>query len=981
MATVKTTTDQYGIKRTDLGNGTVVRSVEYDHTKTGSALMEEYQRYGTVGGRPVDDEDEDKSPSSPSAVPFTPQDPDKNNISSGTGTAGGFTNAIGFKPVLNPMSELLQPSYHFSFYLGSDLDSEQNDNRAFIIAETGLTGMNIQDVEIEGFVGPNVRTRNATATSITIKIFEPYGAQLPDLLFQAAARMNIRNYLKAPWFLKLKLHGYDTDGTPVTVGDKWIWKLVLIDLASQISEQGSLHTITAMPLAEVALNNQYCMLPMGVKADGETVGDALKNIIKSMNDNIIETYGATNPPFVQFEIKDEKYPYDTMAGVTSPFEHKLVLDAPQDGTQRPNTDYGTQTSHFASGTDIPSVVDKLLARTETGVKIARVSREVPPTDRPDTEATVRAAASFMHRVDTQVEYLQYDATLGDYAKKITYIVKPYQSVKLLTSVGRAMSFDKEKELNRRKAQHAVDHGFMKKQYDYLFTGLNTEVEKFDINVNFRWAVAVPVMQSWANQSGTAARVDMAVQAQNQTQQLQQNKNQIDEKTSQIEAANKAREDNNGQEDETASANRQQLEAELAKLKEENRQLGTLVGKTRDAVNAQAEQQILQRRGAAPVGRITDGEDDIYQNAQREEYMGAGQNGTSFLPISIVQDPDAPISSVRSGSNTDNNPFKSVYGAFLNQLYGSFDGNLQNIDLEIRGDPYWLGPGSSGPAYDSPSDDETPNFMNGEHIFVFRFKLPQGYDESTGTISVAKDDKSEKKQASGGNSNIFTGFYAAITVTNHFREGRFTQTLQGVRIAGWQYENIIEGRELSVKDDTVFSNTPAPVSTGGLENSTRSANGTGAVNRSGSRANTVVGSGGLTERQLLAATLMAEAGGEGKQGMQAVGEVIMNRTKMKYRGDGTVSEVILADKQFSAWNGVDPRNYVERNGNSSTYQEADAIAGQLLSGKSSNLTNGATSYLNVPLTAKTNGGRLPSWYRDNKDKVTAKIGNHTFMKGV
>src|SRR5206468_2962350 len=41
--------------------------------------------------------------------------------------------------------------------------------------------------------------------------------------------------------------------------------------------------------------------------------------------------------------------------------------------------------------------------------------------------------------------------------------------------------------------YAIDKLYLKKTYDYMFTGLNTEVENFDVTVNFRWAIAVPML--------------------------------------------------------------------------------------------------------------------------------------------------------------------------------------------------------------------------------------------------------------------------------------------------------------------------------------------------------------------------------------------------------------------------------------------------------------------------------------------------------
>jgi spore germination cell wall hydrolase CwlJ-like protein len=910
-------------------------------------------------------------------TPVNGQDP---NIQNGNTTPGEVLKSIGFEPEPNPMSELLQPTYHFSFYLDTDNEPEQGKGNEFIIAETGVTGMNLQDVTIESFVGPNIRTRNATATSITIKIFEPFGSQLPDLLFQAAVKMNIRNYLKAPWFLKLKLHGYDESGVKQEVGDKWIWKLVLIDIKTQITENGSVHTISAMPQNEVALNNQYCMLQTIVNTSGTTVGEVLRNVVASMNEHVNRTYGSTNPPVVEYAIEDEPYPYDTMVGVSRPFDHRLVADLPQDSNLRATVGFGTQTTQFAPGTDLPAVLDLLMARTDTAIMAARVSREKPSASGPDMETTVRDPSSLMHRIDTKVEYTGYNAIVGDYTKKITFIVKPYQSLRLLTSMGRAMSFDKEKTLNKVKAKHAVEKALMKKQYDYIFTGLNTEIEKFDINVNFRWAVSVPVIQGWGTNTGTSMRVDNSNAASAKEHQLE-----LSSLNQQYQSAQAARLQlgNEPTEDQTVSAERQRLDAELATMKQRLDVLSVVAGQESDIANRQADAEAA-RRPPPPTGRYYFGEDDVYANSQsdgsgnaREGYGGAGNNGISVMPITILQNPEDG-SGTQFGSATDNNPNKSVYGSLLNQLYGSFDGNLQNLELTIRGDPYWLGPGNPGIPYTEPSTGTTPNFMNGEHIFVFRFKLPQGFSDTTGTVSLPKDEGSTPggakdsgetaKAIAGANSNIFTGFYAATTVVHSFREGYFSQTLTGVRIQGWTYENIIEGREITVADPTQYSNTPAPIPPAGSGRPS----GTGTSRTPGNVAGT-----NLDERTLLALTLVGEAGGEGQQGMQAVGNVIMNRARQNIRGN-TVSEVIMSPRQFSVWNNVNPSTRLAAINSASAgsavarqYQQAYDLAGNLLSGRASDITGGATSYHARYVN--------PPWA--DPSKRTVVIGQHIFYKGI
>lgn len=912
---------------------------------------------------------------------------DPGNIKDGTGNPEQFLQGIGFQAVPNPMSSYNLSTYHLSFYLDSDLPSEQDQGNEFVIAETGLTGMNIQEVTINQIVGPTMRTKNAMATDITIRIYEPGGALLPDLLFQAATRKQIRNYLKAPWFLKLKLWGYDENGEPAPVGKGWKWKMMLIDVQTQVSETGAIHTITAMPLAEVALNDQYGMLGTTVSTRGnKTVGDALKNVIDRMNSDAARRYGQSSVPFVQYAVEERPYGFDTKVGVTSPFGHPITSSYPQGGDQTTTDNYDTQTGQFAPGTDFPAVVDMFMSRSETAVKMIRPSRELPPAigSGPDDEAVIKDVFSVVHRVETKVEYGEYNETWGDYSKKITFVIKPYTTLRLLTSRGRAMNYDKEKTFNTRKAQYAVQKALMKKQYDYLFTGMNTEVLKFDINLNFTWAVSVPQFLAQTTTTGTPASYDPSMSVEELRAandkayaQFQSADAALKSKTKEILDANNLAD--NGIMDGTGKRITAEQRAnldQLAKLRGEadanSRLTAAALGKAQDKTKATTPSRRLPPEDS---GRIVDGEDLVYENAQGRgvdgkadtRYLGADQGGASFMPVTIAQDASKPGIRTHTGTPTDNNPNKSIYGALLNQLYGTIDGNLQDVDLEIRGDPYWLGHGDPNEVYDSASDNDAPNFFNGEHIFVFRFKMPVGYDPETGQPTPQTAAIMQRK---GGNANLFTGFFAAIEVLHKFSNGVFTQNLKGTRIPGWYYENLIEGREATVAEDVTYDNTPGPSSI---------PNGTPRGKTNGRPIQ--VGGGFGDPQSVLAIAMVQEAGGEGIKGMQAVGNVIVNRANKKGR---TIQTVITEKYQFSAFNNEDPRDAWNRKKDTAVYQQAYQIAGQVLNNQVEDVTKGADAYLNVAATRQLRikagqGNTLPSWY--NTSKITTHIGNHTFLKGI
>lgn len=130
-----------------------------------------------------------------------------------------------------------------------------------------------------------------------------------------------------------------------------------------------------------------------------------------------------------------------------------------------------------------------------------------------------------------------------------------------------------------------------------------------------------------------------------------------------------------------------------------------------------------------------------------------------------------------------------------------------------------------------------------------------------------------------------------------------------------------------------------------------------------------------EREMLAATLQAEAGGEGVGGMLAAGAVIRNRAETGKYGGNSISGVIMQPGQFSAWNGV--TGYAGGEGaidmNSLRVSEdAYAAADAILSGNYQDPTGGATHYYNPDVATPAWGaGANPGggqW---------TTIGNHIF----
>lgn len=119
--------------------------------------------------------------------------------------------------------------------------------------------------------------------------------------------------------------------------------------------------------------------------------------------------------------------------------------------------------------------------------------------------------------------------------------------------------------------------------------------------------------------------------------------------------------------------------------------------------------------------------------------------------------------------------------------------------------------------------------------------------------------------------------------------------------------------------------------------------------------------------IVAATLIGEAGGEGEIGMQAVLNVIMNRSKNNFNN---ASKVCLKPWQFSVWN--DQKNningYIKEKKKHSRWSIALKLIDKARNGKLPDITGGATFYVNPKVED-------PEWRK--KFKLTKTIGKHEF----
>ena len=131
--------------------------------------------------------------------------------------------------------------------------------------------------------------------------------------------------------------------------------------------------------------------------------------------------------------------------------------------------------------------------------------------------------------------------------------------------------------------------------------------------------------------------------------------------------------------------------------------------------------------------------------------------------------------------------------------------------------------------------------------------------------------------------------------------------------------------------------------------------------------------GLTDREILAKTLWGEARGEGRVGMHAVANVILNRARKPGWWGTNIREVCLKRRQFSCWNPDDPnrKKMLAVTDEDPSYRVAVELADMAIQGVLEDITRGADHYHTKTIK--------PYWAK--AEKPIAEWGNHLFYGEV
>ena len=604
------------------------------------------------------------------------------------------------------------------------------DNRIKTVA--GKFDFYIDNLTLVGQYGFEKATGNTNSTNIEFSIIEPYSmGMFMTAVQQAAFERGYKNYTDAAYLLMIEFRGADQAGTMKVVPNtrKFI-PFRFNNLQFKVTAAGSVYNIVATIANSVALTDTYRLVKNDVSIKGKTVQEILQTGEQSLQvvanarfkqakedkqvsvpDEILILFpndissAPQNPsPGTAKETNSSATTSSAQVSSSALFQKLGVNRSSANQTLTQDTGACNPLGRASLGFDVTRPGDKPMTnsseyydeKTETYIRGKNVAnpKEVVMQFGQNTDiiniinqVLIKSDASKVAldpsqissegmrpwwRVDVQTYHIPTDANMqqtGQIPKLIVYRVVPYKvhASRLLPPNAAAPG------IQQLKKQAA-------KEYNYIYTGKNVDILRFDIQINNTFYN--PVLADGGKKTE-------------------------DKKTA---------------------------------------------GSTATDSPATPEGNPAPPKGAAPPK------------------PGEG------LPAAMKADKTSTGTEGKGGTQGET-AANRVARMFHDSLILGND--MQNIDFDIVGDPYFIANSGKGNYVDNPTNlinvtkDGAVNYQSSEVDIVINFRTPIDINQSTGLY-----DLNNTKLAQN-----FSGLYKLTTITSTFSKGQFKQNLKCFRRQG------------------------------------------------------------------------------------------------------------------------------------------------------------------------------------------------------
>lgn len=920
------------------------------------------------------------------------------------------------------------------------------DKKIVVVAQTGVTGNQIDNLEIDG-----VPDQNGTL-NLSFTVIQPGAANLLDQIQYG------RKYIGVPedqlnagdftMYLDVNFVGYTIDtvddigqpddneagGNPAQIVDTITYKIIVRKIGVKVDNTGSQYNFECSVEQSIGRADEIYRLSKSITIRGNSITTFFRDLEIKYNDSIKIQSTEYTPDQVRFDvsallgritapgeqgttttggvrerlyIKNEVIPtqatdqrvetttapsYENTAGVTAPDLRNSSDGVSVTGSSDRVIDGVDLT--LQAGDSIEKITATILSMNEEFQQLATRRRNL--NDPGDREVDNERSFIAWFDIHCQVENLGWDKKRGRYTRKYTYtpyLTKDIRSDILLTTTEldylkeKGQAFGAERPITAiatKRLQDLYNAGALHKSYFYIFTGLNDQIINLDIAIDNAITILVPPKGGMSGDSSVtllpALSNSAPIDSDLTLDTVQARARDAQNRESLLGIFNKIR-GIGGDLSDTISGIAQTLErspSEIAGII--NDATGGSARRFAESLTSADTERLVQRLGVsdgadAPDTPTTNTEisvtttgtyspevsgflyaEDIIQPGSftTEEIEAAGLN---VLDSSIPTDVGHATPQTRSvpsplSGMTSTGPSSVLMGYVYRSRAGDpGDQFLLNVDLTIRGDPYWLtnlAPGKF--EYGKTTPDQVVAPAETDYYFLLTIGTPTRYD-----FDIRDEDNNTGYWSDGRTSGVFSGLFYPRAWKNRFSNGIFTTEIKAVKeiAVPLQWIRRVPPGVTPPAWDQYFSREEYEDVTNQAINSRRTAATAGAGsndprsppiapedlpalqiggeknNQAKAAAEQFLGRPiDPAEWNLLIRATAGESGG-GTSEDAAIAGVILNRARTNYGGNGTgIREQLYARGQFEAITG---RGGANRGFTNPTEQQIGRITNNILNG--------------------------------------------------
>jgi len=374
----------------------------------------------------------------------------------------------------------------------------------------------IDNVEIETTMAPKKSGGFTLPTKLEFDVFEPYGIEgFIEALQVSAEAAGYENYVVASFLLLVDFIGYPDNQilpSPTHInGSSRYFLIKFTGLGIEITEKGTKYHCTAVPYNEIGFGEAgKIKKPLSMK--GSKVKEMLESLMASANERLRE---------------DEKISKDTESDT---YEIKFPVrkaDGTWDYNAYDDTIADKKMADSVEGSKLVSMLDPSVSSTSTvNLSSFLLSKQADGQIQfPENvnihdiiSATIRDSTYVRTLLETigkgnnnpdnfgMVQYFLIKLEVENKSRTDPYKKRPYHVFRYVVTPHKVHYTFIPEYAQSEKINKKVLETLVYRKYDYIYTGLNTDILNFKLDYNFLYFEAVPTALGRNKDSGAEDRV-------------------------------------------------------------------------------------------------------------------------------------------------------------------------------------------------------------------------------------------------------------------------------------------------------------------------------------------------------------------------------------------------------------------------------------------------------------------------------------------